>query len=69
MDRGGVHGDEGGDLVVTPGGALDDVGGPGGVVETVTAVRTLHPTVAPEEVATHAEAGNNYINISEKRED
>ena len=36
-------------------GALDDVGGPGAVVETVAAVGALHTTVAAEEVAAHAE--------------
>lgn len=35
---------------------LDDVGGPGGVVVAVTAVRTLHATVAGEKIAAHAQS-------------
>ena len=40
---------------MAPGGALDDVGAPGAVVEAGAAVRALHPAVASKEVATHAE--------------
>ena len=53
-DAGGVHGDEGRNLAMASGGALDDVGGPGGVVETGAAIWALHAAVAPEEIAAHA---------------
>ena len=54
-DDGGVHGDEEGHVGVVAGGALDDVDGPGRVVEAVAALGALHSAVAGEEVAAHAE--------------
>ena len=56
MHGGGVHGDEWWDGLVTASRALDNVGRPGGIVEAGAALRALHPTVAPVEVAAHAQA-------------
>ena len=51
---------------MAPGGALDDVGGPGGVVETAAPVRALHTTVAAEEIATHAETEAVALVVAEE---
>ena len=54
-DDGGVHGDEEGHVGVVAGGALDDVDGPGRVVEAGAALGALHAAVAGVKVAAHAE--------------
>ena len=54
-DDGGVHGDEEGHVGVVAGGALDDVDGPGRVMEAGAALGALHAAVAGVEVAAHAE--------------
>ena len=54
VETGGVHGDEGGHVSVCPGGALDGIDGPLGVVVAGASLGALHPTVARKEVAAEA---------------
>ena len=66
VDGRGIHGNQRRDPQMALVGTLDDVGGPRSIVEARTALGTLHPTVAREEVTALAEREAMRLILTQK---